>query len=146
MKFHILYFLKNVRAHCLSKNNCGNLRWLKSKWNVVLSLFTISVHSFFICLQLSKKFFNRNKFGTVGKIFKSTIFCISFCLWKMKQKWRKTKMKKISFWYKQAMNFIFTSLESWKIGELKNIYFYWEILLLICSWGQSSMDIAFLTI
>ena len=40
------------------------------------------------------------------------------------------KMKKISFWYKHAKNFIFTSLESWKIGKLKNIYFYGEILLL----------------
>ena len=56
------------------------------------------------------------------------------------------KMKKISFWYKHGMNFIFTSLGSWKIGELKNIYFYGEILLLVYIWGQSSMDIAFFTI
>ena len=48
----------------------------------------------------------------------------------------------IQVWYE----FHFTSLESWKISELKNIYFYREILLLICIWGQSSMDIAFFTI
>ena len=52
-------------------------------------------------------------------------------IFKNEAKVKKNKDEKIGFWYKYGMNFIFTSLESWKIGNAKNIYFYGELLLFI---------------
>ena len=48
-------------------------------FKIKLKSIQISMQSFFFCLQLFKELFNCNKFGTVGKIYKRTIFCISFC-------------------------------------------------------------------